>query len=103
MNLYQELLEYGFNIAAVGKEHSCTCVAKSVKLQMTDSVTLQKVVKLLCGRLRIHHIAVLLGKHIVEISPTVAEVGDMTVLLQTVLGERFAEPFRNGDGANTAL
>lgn len=46
---------------------------------------------------------VFLCKHIVEISPIVAEVGDMPILLQTVLGQRFTEPFGNRDGADTAL
>ena len=75
-----------FYIAAVGKEHGCACVAKPVEFQVTDAVALQEVIKLLGRRLRIHHIAVLLGEHIVEISPTVAKVGNMAVLLQTVLG-----------------
>ena len=46
---------------------------------------------------------IFLGEHIVEISPSVAEVGNMSILLQTVLGQRFAEPFGNRDGADTAL
>ena len=50
---------------------------------MTDAVSFQKVVKLLRGRVWIHHVAVLLGEHIVEIPPTVAKVGDMPILLQT--------------------
>ena len=69
-----EPCRYGFYIAAVGKEHGRTCVAKPVKLQVTDTVSFQKVVELLCRCVRIHHVAILLGEHIVEISPTVAEV-----------------------------
>ena len=72
-------------------------------LQMTDAVSFQEVVKLLRGRVWIHHVAVLLGEHIVEIPPTVAEVGDMPILLQTVLRQRFAEPFGDRNGADTAL
>ena len=78
-------------------------MAKPVELQVTDAVPLQEVVKLLWGCLRIHHVAVLLGEHVVEIPPSIAEVVDMAILLQTVLGQRFAEPFGNRDGADTAL
>ena len=74
-----------------------------MELQTTDTVLFQKVVKLLRGRVWIHHAAVLLGEHIVEIPPTVAEVGDMPILLQTVLRQRFAEPFGDRNGADTAL
>lgn len=70
---------------------------------MTNAVAFQEVVELLCRCVRIHYVAVLLGEHIVEISPTVTEVGNMPILLQTVLGQRFAEPFGNRDGADAAL
>ena len=92
-----------FYIATVSKKHGRTCVAKPVELEMTNTMALQKMVKLLRRRLRIHHVAILLGEHVVEIPPNIAEVGDMPILLQTVFRERFAEPFRNGYRANTAL
>ena len=56
-------------------------MAKSMGFQVTDAVALQKVIKLLGRSLRIHHVAALLGEYIVEISPSVAEIGDMAVLL----------------------
>ena len=74
-----------------------------MELQMTDAVSFQEVVKLLRGRVWIHHVAVLLGEHVVEISPGIAEVCNMPILLQTVFCERFTEPFGNGDDADTAL
>ena len=64
---------------------------------------LQKMIELLGRCVRMHHVAVLLGEDVIEILPTVAEIGDMPILLQTVFRERFAEPFRNGDGADTGL
>ena len=70
-------------------------MAKPVELQMTDAVALQEVVELLRWRLRIHHIAVLLGKHIIEILLSVPKISNMPILLQTVLGQRFAESFGN--------
>ena len=78
-------------------------MAKPVKLQVPDAVSLQEVVELLRGCLWVHHVAVLLGEHVVEIPPSIAEVGDMPIVLQTVLGQRFTEPFGNRDGADTAL
>ena len=78
-----------FYIVAIGKKHGRTCVAKPVELEMTNTMALQKMVKLLRRRLRIHHVAILLGEHVVEIPPSIAEVGDMPILLQTVFRERF--------------
>ena len=75
-------------------------MAKPMEFQMTDVVALQEVVELICRCVRIHHIAVLLGEHIVKISPTVAEVGDMLILLQMVLCKRFAESLGDRDGSH---
>ena len=64
---------------------------------------LQKMIELLGRCVRMHHVAVLLGEDVIEILPTVAEIGDVPILLHTVLRERLAEPFGDGDGTNTAL
>ena len=63
----------------------------------------QKMIELLRRRVRMHHVTVFLGENIVEILPSVAEIGNVPILLHTVLRKRLAEPFGDGDGANAAL
>ena len=74
-----------------------------MELQMPDAVPLQEMIELLRRRVRMHDVPVLLGENIIEILPPIAEVGNMPILLHTVLCERLAEPFGDGDGTNTAL
>ena len=74
-----------------------------VKLQMPDPMPLQKMIEPLRRRVRMHHVAVLLGEDVVEILPSIAEVSDVPILLNTVLRERLTKPFWDGDGTNAAL
>lgn len=90
---------YGLYIATVGKKHCCTGVSQAVKFQVTYIVAFEEPTELSRGRVRVHHVAVLFGKDVVKIFPTVPQVGDMAVLLKTVLCQRLAESFGNGDGA----
>ena len=70
---------------------------------MPNPIPFQKMIKLLGRRMRMHHVAVFLGEDVVEILPTVAKIGDVPILLHTIFRERFAKPFGDGDGTNTAL
>ena len=70
-------------------------MAKPVEFQMTDSMTLQKMIELFGRRMRVHDVPILFGKNVIEISPSITEISDMTILLQSILGQRFAKTLGN--------
>ena len=71
---------HGFDVRAVRKKKGCAGMSQSMKLQMTDTVPFQKVVKLFCRSLRIHHMTIVFRKHIISGEPFFTEQGDFVVL-----------------------
>ena len=73
-----------------------------MKFQMANSMSFEKVIKLLGRCLRVHHMTVPLRKYIVPVEPVFTKQGNLFVLHFFIFQKNFAQTVGNRDRTNTA-
>ena len=89
----------GFDITSIG----CGRVSQPMKLQMTETVFFQKLIKLFGRRMRMHDVTAPVGKEEALLMPFLTEEGFFTVLLLFQFLQDVAESLWNCHLTNAAV
>ena len=74
-----------FNITAVRKQKRRRSMPEAMKLEMSDSMTFQKMSELFGWGMRVHDMAVFLRENVMQIMPCIPHVRNVPILLVSIL------------------